>query len=149
MPATVYLMLLTLSIGGAPAAKHWHDDGDRETHWQHPDDADDRDVDVGAERCLFEPNDLRVLTSYYTQRRSVPPGSPTKLYRKAHLAPASQRLIEPLPLLVEVRMAPLPRRYRRGVIDGYAIIYEPATQTIMDVALVSESHRVDAPRPLR
>ena len=56
------------------------------------------------------------------------------------LPPASQRRIAPLPLLVEVRMAPLPHKYRRGVIDGYAIIYDPGTRMIMDVAVVFGSH---------
>jgi hypothetical protein len=141
MPATVYVMLLALSISGAPAAKHWHDNDDRETQWQHRDDDDDRDEDARAGGCLFEPNDLRVLADYYPlQRGSLPPGPRKKLYRTGHLTPGSQRSIAPLPLLVEVRMAPLPHHYRRGVIDGYAVIYDPATWMIMDVAVVFGSH---------
>ena len=56
-----------------------------------------------------------------------------KLYRTGHLPPGWERKMEPLPLVVERQLVPLPGGYRRGVIDGYAVVYSPRTRVIIDV----------------
>jgi hypothetical protein len=122
----------------APAwAKHWHEDGD---HWKEHSkkhearDDDDREFDHGAERCYFELRDLRVMSEYYAPRyRSLPPGLAKKLYRTGHLPPGWERKMEPLPVVVERQLVPLPGGYQRGVIDGYAVVYSPRTRVIIDV----------------
>jgi hypothetical protein len=43
--------------------------------------------------------------------------------------------MEPLPVAVERQCAPLPREYRRGVIDGRAVIYTPGGR-IIDIAVL-------------
>src|SRR5439155_6537377 len=40
--------------------------------------------------------------------------------------------LEPIPVVVERQLVVLPRGYRRGVIDGYAVVYNPRTQVIVD-----------------
>jgi hypothetical protein len=82
----------------------------------------------------FSPNDVRVIHEYYGPRyRTLPPGLQKKYYRTGHLPPGWQRKLQPLPIGVERRLAPLPPYYRRGVIDGYVVAYEPRSQVIVDV----------------
>jgi hypothetical protein len=135
MARTPYVMLFVLVMGGAPAAKHWHDTDEPGTRSKHHERHDvDDEGDGRTERCLFEAYEVRVLTDYYgTERRSLPPGLQKKLYRTGHLPPGWERKIEPLPPVVEMRLALLPHKYRRGIIDGYALVYEPATRLIIDV----------------
>jgi hypothetical protein len=137
MKPTVYAMLLALFMGAAPPDKHWHEDNDHwNKHWQHRDD-DDRDFDHRAGGCWFEPRDTRILTEYYAPRyRSLPPGLEKKLYRTGHLPPGWERKIEPIPVVVERQLVPLPPGYRRGVVDGYAVVYDPGTRVILDVTVL-------------
>ena len=121
----------------APAwAQHWHEDGD---HWKKHSkhearDDDDREFDHRPESCYFEPGDVRVINEYYAPRyRSLPPGLAKKLYRTGHLPPGWERKMEPLPVVVERQLVPLPGSYQRGVIDGYAVVYSPRTRVIIDV----------------
>jgi hypothetical protein len=44
--------------------------------------------------------------------------------------------MEPFPLAVERQLVVLPYGYRRGVIDGHAVIYNPRTQVIVDLAVL-------------
>jgi hypothetical protein len=142
MPSTICVTLLALLMSGTPATKHWHDDDDHgKKHEKHRHDDDDRDFDHRADGCLFAPRDVRVITDYYAPRyRSLPPGLQKKLYRTGHLPPGWERKIEPFPVVVERQLVPLPRGYRRGVIDGYAVVYDPGTRVIVDVAVVVRSH---------
>jgi hypothetical protein len=138
MPFTVHVMVAALMMGAPSQGKHWHEDrGHWNKHVQHRDADDDRDFDHRRGGCLFEPGDVRVITEYYAPRyRSLPPGLQKKLYRTGHLPPGWERRIEPLPVVVERQLAPLPRGYRRGVVDGYAVVYDPGTRIIVDLALL-------------
>jgi len=122
----------------APAwAKHWHEDGDHwKKHAKHEAREDeDREFDHSAERCYFQPRDVRVMSEYYAPRyRHLPPGLAKKVYRTGHLPPGWERKMEPLPVVVERQLVVLPGGYRRGVIDGYAVVYSPGTRVIIDVA---------------
>ncbi len=89
------------------------------------------------QRVYFTPTDVRVIHEYYAPRyRTLPPGLQKKYYRTGQLPPGWQRKLRPMPVVVERRLAPLPGYYRRGVIDGYAVVYEPRRQVIIDVAPV-------------
>jgi hypothetical protein len=137
MPALAHVILLALLMGGTPAARHWHDGDDRGKNWQLHDHEDDRNGGGRAHGCLFEPNDLRVLTHYYAPRgRSLSPEIEKALYRTGHLPRGWEHKIKPPSLGAELRLTPLPHNYRRGYVDRYAIVYDPATQTILDVAVV-------------
>ena len=43
-----------------------------------------------------------------------------------------QRKMEPFPASLDRILTPLPGNYRRGVIDGHAVIYDPLTMAIYD-----------------
>jgi hypothetical protein len=44
--------------------------------------------------------------------------------------------MEPFPVGLERNLGGLPRGYRRGVIDGHAVIYSPSSHVIFDVAVL-------------
>jgi len=137
---SLFSMLLALTLFGTPVHapnKHWHEDkGHAPKHAKHHDD-DDRDFDHHADGCYFGPGDVRVIREYYAPRyRALPPGLQKKYQRTGHLPPGWQKKLEPLPVVVERRLIVLPPQYRRGVMDGYVVVYEPRTQVIIDIVAV-------------
>jgi hypothetical protein len=89
----------------------------------------------GASDVYFTPSRVQVIREYYGPRsRSLPPGLQKKLYRTGQLPPGWQRKLSPFPVVVERRLGPLPSYYRRGVIDNYAVVYDPRRNVIVDVA---------------
>jgi hypothetical protein len=113
-------------------AKHWHEN---EKHWQK--DMKGGHEDHHGKGCYFEPREARIVTEYYApRRRELPPGLQKKLARGGHLPPGWERRIQPLPVVVERQMAPIPVGYSRGYIDGYAVIYSPRTQVVIDIMAV-------------
>jgi hypothetical protein len=129
--------LMFAGVVGAAPQKHWHEDNDhREKHWKHHDrdDDDDRDEDLRP-GCYMGARDVWIVSDYYAPRyRTLPPGLQKKLYRTGHLPPGWERKLELLPPVVEQRLVPIPGSYRRGIIDGYVVIYEPRTRIVIDVA---------------
>jgi hypothetical protein len=132
----LYAALATLLLSGPAWADHWHDD---DKHWKkhakhHDDDDDDGNVDHRAGGCLFQPHDVRVISAYYApQYRSLPPGLAKKYNRTGQLPPGWQKKLQPFPVAVERQLVVLPPEYRRGFIDGYAVVYNPRTQVVIDV----------------
>jgi hypothetical protein len=56
-----------------------------------------------------------VITEYYAPRyRSLAPGLQKKLYRTGHLPPGWERRMQPMPVVVEQQLVPVPQGYRRG-----------------------------------
>jgi hypothetical protein len=87
-------------------------------------------------RVVWVSHDVEIIRSYYAPRyRSLPPGLQKKYARTGQLPPGWQKKMEPLPVAVERQCAPLPREYRRGVIDGRAVIYTPGGR-IIDIAVL-------------
>jgi len=132
------MLAATLLAGAAPSNKHWHED---DRHWQkhakHHDDDDDRAFDHRAGACYFVPGDVRVITEYYAPRsRALPPGLQKKLYRTGRLPPGWEKKMQPLPVIVERQLVELPPDYRRGFLDGYAVVYNPHTQVVVDFVAV-------------
>ena len=131
--------LVTLVFSGAAWADHWHDD---DKHWNkhakhHGDDDDDSDFDHRAGGCYFPPHDARVITEYYApQYRALPPGLAKKYARTGQLPPGWQKKMQPFPVVVERQLPVLPPEYRRGYIEGYAVVYNPHTQVVVDVMAV-------------
>jgi len=79
------------------------------------------------------PREEVVVVSEYYQGRSLPPGLAKKLRRGGSLPPGWQKKIQPVPVVVEQRLAPVPSGYRRGIIDGAFVVYEPNRGVIIDV----------------
>jgi hypothetical protein len=90
------------------------------------------DVDVA-----FTARDVGVIRQHYAPRyRRLPPGLRKKLARGESLPPGWRTKVEPFPYSVERNLPPLPRGYRRGVLDGHAVIYSPQRQVIVDLAIL-------------
>jgi hypothetical protein len=123
------LMSATLYAGG-PASDH--EKGKKAKY--EPVNESTRSVSV---HVAFEPREVRVIREYYAPRyRNLPPGLQKKYRRTGQLPPGWQKKMEPFPVAVERRLAILPAGYQRGVIDGHAIIYQPRTQVIVDLAVL-------------
>jgi len=91
---------------------------------------DRHDDDHGSYRISREET---VVVSDYYRGRSLPPGLAKKLQRGGSLPPGWQKKIQPVPVVVEQRLAPIPAGYRRGMIDGAFVVYEPNRGVIIDV----------------
>jgi hypothetical protein len=135
----LYAVFATLLFGAPAWADHWHDD---HGHWKkhakhHGDDDDDDDFDHDARACYFQPRDVRLIYEYYEpEYRRLPPGLAKKYYRTGQLPPGWQKKMQAFPVVVERQLVVLPPEYRRGIIDGYAVVYNPRTQVIIDIAAV-------------
>jgi len=115
--------VVTLATAATATAdpKHWHDD---EKHGKKHDEAS----------CYFRQEDVRVIREYYQPvYRPLPPGLAKKYYRTGHLPPGWEKKMQPLPVVVERELVPLPPAYRRGYIDGTVVVYSPQTQVMVDV----------------
>jgi hypothetical protein len=88
-------------------------------------------------RVGFGERDVQLIRAHYAPRyRNLPPGLAKKVARGGSLPPGWQKKWEPFPVALERDLTPLPGGYRRGVIDGHAVIYNAKSQTIIDVALL-------------
>jgi len=135
----MFAVLASVVLNGPVWAEHWHEDHD---HWtkhakHHSDDDEDRDFDHHAPGCFFQPHDVGVITEYYaTQARRLPPGLAKKYARTGQLPPGWQKKVRPFPSIVERELVVLPQAYRRGIVDGYAVVYDPETRGVVDVVAV-------------
>ena len=85
----------------------------------------------------FSSGDQRVIREYYAPRyRALPPGLQKKVARGGQLPPGWQKKLEPFPVELEHRLAPLPPGYGRGVIDGHGVIYDTHSHVVIDVAVL-------------
>jgi hypothetical protein len=83
----------------------------------------------------FPARDVRILSQYYApQHRSLPPGLQKKLRRTGQLPPGWQKKMRPFPSGLERQLILLPPRYERGFMDGYGVIFDRRTQSIVDLA---------------
>jgi hypothetical protein len=83
----------------------------------------------------FSTGNVRVIREYYASRnRQLPPGLQKKYARTGQLPPGWEKKMEPLPVAIERELPRLPDGYRRGVIDGHAVITRGGT--IIDVAVL-------------
>lgn len=94
------------------------------------------DTSVGV-HIVFAPAEVTVLRDYYGPRyRDLPPGLQKKVARGGTLPPGWQKRFAPFPPDLERRLIVLPVGYRRGVIDGHAVIYDSRTHVIVDIAVL-------------
>ena len=90
-----------------------------------------------AVQVVFSTHEVNVIREYYGPKyRNLPPGLEKKLVRTGQLPPGWQKKMQLFPVAVERQLVVLPPRYRRGVIDGHAVIYEPRTSVIVDLAVL-------------
>ena len=104
--------------------------------------ARDRDESVArasntavAVNIVFSPREVTLIRTHYAPRyRNLPPGLQKKLARTGQLPPGWQKKMEPFPAALERDLIGLPPGYRRGVMDGHAVIYHAITHAILDIA---------------
>jgi len=132
-------IIAAVAIGSAaPASSASHDDKKAQKRSKRQpaavERADRTAVDI---HVTFTKREVVVIREHYAPRyRKLPPGLRKKLARTGSLPPGWQKKMEPFPLVLERDLVVLPRGYRRGVLDGHAVIYRPDTQTIIDVAVL-------------
>ena len=125
MRRTLLVMLLLLPAAWADKKHGRHNDHD---------EGDDTRVSVSISNYRI-PREETVVVSDYYRGRSLPPGLAKKLRRGGSLPPGWEKKIQPVPVIVEQRLAPVPAGYRRGIIDGAFVVYEPNRGVIVDVML--------------
>ena len=98
---------------------------------------DDRADTRVAVRVVFTSGDVRVIRTHYEPRyRNLPPGLRKKVARGGQLPPGGQKKFEPFPVDLDRRLPPLGPGYRRGVLDGHAVIYDTKSHVLIDVAVL-------------
>jgi len=91
----------------------------------------------GSVHVVFSSDDVRVIREYYAPRyRALPPGLQKKYARTGQLPPGWQKKLQPLDPVVERRLVALPTGYRRGIVDGRAVIMDDRTHVMIDMAVV-------------
>lgn len=77
-----------------------------------------------------------IIRDYYRPYyRPLPRGVRHVYARRGHLPPGWAKRAHPVPIYVERRLPPIPRGYRRGIIDGHLVVHN-AAGFILDVALL-------------
>jgi hypothetical protein len=84
----------------------------------------------------FRGRDVVVIREYYRPYyQPLPPGLRRRYYRTGHLPPGWAKRMRPVPVYVERELVVVPHGYRRGVIDGHAVVYNDRG-FILDVAVL-------------
>lgn len=96
-----------------------------------------RDVVVYEPRYgYFRPHDVVVIRDYYRPYyRPMPRGYERVYYRGGYLPVDWERRIRPVPVYLEPELVVVPQGYRRGIIDGRAVVYNNRG-FILDVAVL-------------
>ena len=128
---TLGSLLIQATVSGAPLAEK--NKGKNRPHGQPARTEQRSDARVGV-HVVFGSADVTVLREHYAPRyRNLPPGLQRKVARGGQLPPGWQKKFEPFHASVERRLPLLSPEYRRGVIDGHAVIYNARTNVIIDV----------------
>jgi hypothetical protein len=136
MKPLICMMLAGVLLGGATIGAEDAEAGGRK-HRKHRDAYDDDRsyrADYRDGRYISH-RDVHVIREYYRPRhRHRPHGVRNHYYRRGYLPRGWERRVEPYPVFVR-EVVVLPRGYRRGIIDGHAVIYN-SRGMIIDVAVL-------------
>jgi hypothetical protein len=89
---------------------------------------------------LFGDHDRGVIHHYYSglppglakRQGDLPPGLQRQLQRNGVLPPGLRARIRPFPSALERQLNPLPRGYRRGILDRHVVVYRTDDYRIGD-----------------
>ena len=131
MKSLLSIMIAGVLLGGTVFVDH-AEAGDRrrgsnhrrEVRYEHRDDRYFRGRDVVVIRDYYRP--------YY---RPLPRGIRYRYDRSGYLPPGWAKRMRPVPVYVERDLVVVPRGYRRGIIDGHAVVYNDRG-FILDVAVL-------------
>jgi hypothetical protein len=84
-------------------------------------------------QAVFVQSDVVMIREYY-RGTNLPPGIEKRLLKKGSLPPGIAKKIQPFPVVLESRLPPLPPGYHRGYYGDSAVIYDPVSRIIYDVA---------------
>jgi hypothetical protein len=131
--------LICIALGSlllqATASAEAHKDKPKKQAAREAGRVDDRSDTRVAVRIVFTSADVRIIRSHYEPRyRNLPPGLRKKVARGGQLPPGWQKKFEPFPVDLDRRLPPLAPGYRRGVLDGHAVIYDTRSHVLIDVA---------------
>lgn len=133
MKRLVAVTAIGLLLGGAVLGAEKHGKNKHKTSKHAAVHADGATVDVHLSWGVRE---IEVVRTHYAPRyRHLPPGLAKKYARTGQLPPGWQKKMEPLPVVIERELVPLPAGYRRGVFEGHAVIYN-SSGMIIDVAVL-------------
>ena len=134
------LVMLTVAGGGVGAQGKGNGRGKHDDRGKGEQAGSDRAGNHGdglAVQVTFGRGEVDVVRTHYGDRyRSLPPGLQKKLARTGTLPPGWQKKLEPFPVALERRLAPLPEGYIRGVFDGNAVVVSLRTGMLLDVAVL-------------
>jgi hypothetical protein len=136
MKRLICATLTGLLLGGSSVATTASQgkSGKNAKHERAKDGKDDALVNI---HVVFGSGDVTIIRNHYAPRyRDLPPGLRKKVARGGQLPPGWRKKFEPFPVGIEQRLHPLPSDYRRGVIDGHAVIYNTRSNVIVDVAVL-------------
>lgn len=138
MKSLMCVMAAGLILSGPVYAAERIDDGQKgKKHSKSQRVVEDNRGNSVAIHVVFLPREVSVIREHYAPRyRNLPPGLQKKLARTGQLPPGWRKKMEPFPVAMERQLVALPNGYRRGVIDGHAVIYNPRTQVIVDLAVL-------------
>lgn len=132
------VILAGVLLAGATVGARSAEAGDRK-RWRprHHDDRGRYDHrDRGWDGRYFSDREVYLVREYYRPRyRHVPYGLRKHYYRRGYLPVGWHRRIQPYPVYVEREIVVLPHGYRRGIIDGHAVVYN-SRGLIIDVAVL-------------
>lgn len=139
MRRVLCLLVGGVLVVGASVAAAAPPQGKGKKHARHErarNDKEARDASV-AVHVTFASADVTILRNHYAPRyRALPPGLQKKVARGGQLPPGWQKRFEPFPVAIERELRPLPPGYRRGIIDGHAVIYDSRTNVVVEVAVM-------------
>jgi len=100
------------------------------------DDRDYRDYRHYGHDRYHRDHDVVVIRDYYKPYyRPLPPGLQKKYYRGGYLPPGWAKRVYPVPVYLEPQLVVVPQGYRRGIIDGQAVVYNDRG-FVLDVAVL-------------
>lgn len=67
---------------------------------------------------------------------NLPPGLEKQLRRNGTLPPGLRKRFVPFPLALEEQLPPCPRYVRRGLIGGFAVMWNTRTGLILDASMI-------------
>ena len=140
MKPLICVMLATVLLGGATVGagvaeahgrKHW-----KHRHHDNRDYRDDRDDGYRGGRGRYvSDREAYLVREYYRPHYRHDPWPRHRYYRSGYLPRGWHRRVRPYPVYVERDLIVLPRGYRRGIIDGHAVVYD-GRGLIIDVAVL-------------
>jgi hypothetical protein len=85
----------------------------------------------------FRPADRELIARYFQDPKHgpkrLPPGLAAKVNRGDRLPPGGQKRFRPFPVELARQLPPVPAGCARGIVDGYAVVYNRQTRVVLDI----------------